>query len=378
MKNSKRLLFISMAFIIILGLTFASCSGGGNTQGGGGGNTQGGGDSVQSESSGGDSGGSDTVTNWSFYCAYGPEDGACTFIWPELFEQVKEQTGGRLVINTYWAGQHPYAEDDLLKALEDGSAQLAHFYGGYLSSVETIFAADSLPLMFPVDSMEAWKVISGIWGNFSQDKSGVLEKVLQERWNASMVHMVPASPQRFFTVGFEVDNVDSLKGHKIRTYSPEFAKVIQIMGGTPVSLSFSEVYTSLSTNLIDGLITSTAFAESGGFFDHVNTIGKWELTQSTDGLMVSLDALNALPNDVRETFLSIMHASATKPEMLEVDDNNAIVERLLSEGVIMTVPSDEVRETVKASAKDEIWDPWLATVGAEGQELLDQINSLMN
>ena len=375
----KRLLLISLAFIFILGMSFTGCnSGGGNTQSDDN-NTQSSSDSGSTQSTdSGDSGGSDTVTNWSFYCAYGPEDGACTFIWPGLFDEVKEKTGGRLVISTYWAGQHPYAEDDLLKALEDGSAQLAHFYGGYLSSVEPIFAADSLPLMFPVDSMEAWDVISGIWGNFNLDKSGVLENALQERWGASMVHMVPASPQRFFTTGFPVDTVDALKGHKIRTYSPEFAKVIQIMGGTPVSISFSEVYTSLATNLIDGLITSTAFAESGGFFDYVNTIGKWELTQSTDGLMVDLNALNALPDDVREIFLSIMHTSATKPEMLEVDDNNAIVERLISEGVVVSAPTDEVREAVKATAKTEIWDPWLDTVGDEGQKLLDQINSLMN
>jgi len=375
----KRLLLISLVFIFILGMTLTSCNGGGgsNTQSVDN-DTQSSSDSASDSTPSSDSSDSDTVTNWSFYCAYGPEDGACTFIWPELFDQVEEETGGRLVITTYWAGQHPYAEDDLLKALEDGSAQLAHFYGGYLSSVEPIFAADSLPLMFPVDSMEAWKVISGIWGNFNLDRSGVLENALQERWGASMVHMVPASPQRFFTADFPVDSVDALTGHKIRTYSPEFAKVIQIMGGTPVSISFSEVYTSLATNLIDGLITSTAFAESGGFFDYVNTIGKWELTQSTDGLMVDLNALNALPDDVRETFLSIMHTSATKPEMLEVDDNNAIVERLISEGVTVLTPSDEVRDAVKESAKTEIWDPWLATVGEEGQKLLDQINSLMD
>ena len=359
MKKRNRLVGFIIAVGFILSVSFTACGDSGG--------------SSQSGSKGGD----DKVVEWSFYSAYGPEDGACCIIWPQLFKEIEEKTDGRLVITSYWAGQHPYAEEDMLKALDDGSAQLSHFYSGYLSSVEPIFAADSLPLMLPTDSMEAWKVISGIWGDFDQDTNGILEKILQERWGASMVHMVPASPQRFFTCGFEVTDENSLAGHKIRTYSPEFAKLIQIMGGTPVSISFSEVYTSLATNLIDGLITSTAFAESGGFFDYTDTIGVWELTQSTDGLMVSLDALNALPDDVRDVFLSVMKTSATKPEMLEVEENNAIVERLSSEGITLTFPSDEKREIVKAAAKVEIWDPWLETVGDEGQLLLEQIDSLM-
>lgn len=353
MKKTKKNVSVFLAVILILAFALTGCGG--------------------KQSSGTQS---DEVINWSFYTSYGPNDGACCEIWPELFEKIKEETGGRLIINTYWSGQHPYNAEDMLRVLEEGSAEMTHFLGGYLSAVEPVLAVDGMPLMFPADSMEAWDVISGLWGNFSQDTNGVLEDILQERWNASMVHMIPASPQRFFTCGYDVDGVGSLKGHKIRTYSPEFAQLVKDMGGTPVSIAFSEVYTGLATNLVDGLITSTVFAESGGFFDYIDTINMWEITQSSDGLMVSLDALNSLPDDVREIFLRIMNESATKPEMLELDKNNETVEKLQQSGVKVLTPTEEQRAEVTEIVKKSVWDPWLKTAGDDGQRALEQIESL--
>lgn len=317
----------------------------------------------------------DDVTEWSFYAAYGPEEGACSEIWPQLFDQIKEETGGRLVISTYWYGQHPYEGEDMLKALEDGSCQLAHFYGGYLSSTEPVFGVDAIPMLLPTDSMEAWDILAKLWGNFEQNTDGVLEGILEERWNASMVHMIPASPQRFFTDGYAVEDINSLKGHKVRVYSAELAKLVEIMGGTPVSISFSEVYTGLSTNLIDGLITSTAFAESGGFFDFADNINTWEIMSGTDGLMVSLDALNSLPPDVKEIFLKVMRESAMKPEMLELEQNDAIVNKLEEAGTAKVVaPTEESRSEVTEAVKKEIWEPWMNKIGDDAKRVIDQIN----
>lgn len=319
--------------------------------------------------------GGDGVTEWSFYSAYGPDEGVCCQVWRDLFAEVEEQTGGRLVITPYWYGQHPYEGEDMLKALEDGSAQMSHFYSGYLSSVEPVFGADAVPMLLPTDPLESWAATAKLWGGFEQNTEGVLESILQERWNATMVHMMPASPQRFFTVGYKVDGLNSMKGHKIRVYSPELGKLVEILGGTPVSVSFSEVYTSLSTNLIDGYVTSTMFAESGGLFDFTDTINAWEIMASTDGMIVDLDVLNELPEDVRDIFLTIMRDSAMKPEMAEIEINDDIVaERTKTGKVEFYVPDEAKRMEVVEIVKEEIWAPWLKLTGEDGQKVIDQIS----
>lgn len=316
---------------------------------------------------------SDEVIEWSLYSAYGADEGVCCEVWRQLIEQIKEETDGRLIITPYWYGQHPYEGEDMLKALEDGACQISHFYSGYLSAVEPVFGADAVPMLFPSDSMESWEVTAKLWGGFKQDKSGVLEGILQDRWNATMVHMLPASPQRIFTNGYEAEGLGSLKGHKVRVYSPELGKLIEIMGGTPVSISFSEVYTSLSTNLIDGYITSVMFANSGGLFDHTDTINAWEIAAGTDGLIASLDALDTLPPDIRETFLRIMRESAMKPETVEIEKNQDIVDELTAAGkVTFFMPTEAERAKVVEAVEREIWGPWLEITGEEGQKVIEQ------
>lgn len=324
---------------------------------------------------GGDSGGSGDVTEWSFYSPYGPEDSACCEIWTKLFKQIEEETNGQLVITTYWSGQHPYEGSDMLKVVSDGTAQLAHFYGGYVSSVDPALSLDTLPLLFPADSDKAWDINSELWGNFEQDTNGLLEKRLEEKWNASMIHMLPACSQRLETCGYEAIEEGSLQGHKVRAYSNEFSKFIEALGGTPVSLESSEVYTALSTNLIDGVTTGVYFANSGGYFDYCDTINLWEISQSSDGLMVNLDALNALPEDVKTTFLTIMKESAQKPETLELEQTEEIVSQLEADGVKVVKPSDETRAAIAEKLQTTLWDSWEESAGELGTELINFVNS---
>lgn len=315
------------------------------------------------------------VIEWSFYSPYGPEDSACCEIWSDLFKQIEEETDGQLVITKYWSGQHPYEGSDMLRVVDEGIAELAHFYGGYVASVEPVLGVDSLPLMYPADEQKAWEINKELWGDFSQDTSGKLEAILEKNWNASMVHMVPGTAQRLMTMGYDVPTADSLKGHKVRVYSAEFGKFVEALGGTPVSLTSSEVYTGLATNLIDGLITSVVFGFQGGYFDYTDTINTWEISQSSDGLMVSMEALNSLSDDVRETFTRIMKESALKPETKELDDNRAKVEELKAQGVKVVAPSEEERNKAAKKMEATVWKSWLESAGEEGQAIIDTIKS---
>lgn len=315
------------------------------------------------------------IIEWSMFTAYGQEDGACCEVWPIVFRDVEQATGGRLKINIYWSGQHPYEGSDMLKVIRDGEAELAHFYSGYLTSVEPVFGIDSIPMLLPENAMHAFGALARLWGDFEQNTDGVLENILQNRWKASMIHLMPASPQRFFTDGYEITGIGSLRRHKVRVYSPELAKLVTILGGTPVSLSFGEVYTGLSTGLIDGLVTSLQFAESGGFMEICDTINMWEIMAAMDGVMVSIDALNQLPPDVRDVFLQVVRNSAQKPEMKEIINNAIILEEQLLEGKKALVPDPNERDKVIKQVEAEIIKPWIDSTGEEAKIAIEQIEA---
>lgn len=317
------------------------------------------------------------VYEWKFYSFYGPEEGACCFEWPILFDEIERATNGQLKITAYWMGEHPYEGADALKVIKERSAELAHFYGGYLSATNPAFNIDGVPMILPSGSAEAFEVIKGLYGGFKGDRSGVLERMLQDDWNASMVWMIPASPQRFFTNGYEVTGLGSMEGHKVRVYNAELAKLVEILGGTPVSISFGETYTGLATGLVDGLVTSLMFADSGGMLEVCDTINLWEICQGMDGLVVSQDALAELPADVREAFLEVMYESATEPPMREVNINAVLLEDYLKLGYTIYSPSQEARDEVIEYAEKEIWSEWLKAGGSDAEEALKQAKEIM-
>lgn len=310
---------------------------------------------------------------WSMFTAYGPNDGAACEVWPVLFDEIEKKTGGQLKINIYWSGQHPYEGSDMLKVIKDGEAEMVHFYSGYFTSIEPVFSIDSIPMLLPVDARDAFGALSVLWGNFEQNTSGVLEGILQEKWGATMVHLMPASPQRFFTKGYAIEGIGSLEGRKVRVYNPELATLVKILGGTPVSLSFGEVYTGLSTGLIDGLVTSLQFAESGGFLEITDNINMWEIMAAMDGAMVSLDALESLPPDVRDVFLTVMRNSAQKPEMKELVNNALILEKQLLMGQNAYVPEKSERDKVVEEVRKQIIEPWVESTGENARRAIKQI-----
>ena len=72
----------------------------------------------------------------------------------------------------------------------------------------------------------------------------VFDKRLQARFKAKVLTLWPFGPQVFYC-NKPIKSVDDIKGLKVRSFTPSMAALIQNLGGTPVTLQFSEVYPAL-------------------------------------------------------------------------------------------------------------------------------------
>lgn len=318
------------------------------------------------------------ATTWKFFSAYGPTEGPCCTVWQQLFDRIAKETNGELVIKIYWSGQHPFEGNEMLKVVSDGAAQIAHFYGPYVYSNEPIYEFETIPMLLPQDPLESFRIVTKLWGGFKGDRSGPFERVLQDKWGATMVHLMPGAQQRIFTKGYAANTQGSLKNHKIRVTGASTALLVEALGGTPVTLTFGEVYTGLSQGLIDGLHTSTYFANSGGFMEVCDSINMWEINTTTDGLMVNKAALDKLPENVRATFLRVMSESALKPEMGELQDNAMVLERLILAGKHVYTVSAEDRKAVGEKVHAKLVPEWKQRTGADADEVLKIVEQKTN
>ena len=64
-----------------------------------------------------------------------------------------------------------------------------------------------------------------------------------------------------------------------------------------------------------------------------------------------------------------------KPEMLELEQNDAVVSNLVASGnVKVVVPTEENRNAVIEAVKEKIWKPWMDSIGDDAEKVINQIN----
>ena len=90
----------------------------------------------------------------------------------------------------------------------------------------------------------------------------VFDQRLQARFNAKVMTLWPFGPQVFYC-NKAIRSVDDIRGLKVRSFTPSMAALIQYLGGTPITLQFSEVYTSLQRGVADCGVTSPTSGNTG-------------------------------------------------------------------------------------------------------------------
>lgn len=124
-----------------------------------------------------------------------------------------------------------------------------------------------------------------------------------------LVYLDPyIQPPVYLLTKKEIKSVEDFKGLKIRAPGA-YGKFIRNLGGSPVSLTWSEIYTGLATGVIDGSIGSNLIDHRDG--NHVE-VAKYMYRLPLAGaqvlpVFVNQKAWNKLPEDLQQ----IVRAAAT-------------------------------------------------------------------
>lgn len=92
----------------------------------------------------------------------------------------------------------------------------------------------------------------------------VLDKRIQERFNAKLLAVWPFGPQVLFC-NPKIGGLSDIKNQKVRVYDQSLAKFIEKLGGIPVTLSFGETQQALQRGVVDCAITGPSSANSAGW-----------------------------------------------------------------------------------------------------------------
>jgi len=281
-----------------------------------------------------------------------------------FIDQLKERSGGRLVVEGYYGGVLG-AANDAFQQMERGEIDI--YFGQPMSSIDSRFGAWNIPFLF-TNYEDAIKVACDPEGEFFK---------LGASWfadhNAVLLSQGVGNIRGVLNAKKQVATVSDVKDLKIRTYEDAIVNAFWqgICNATP--LSISEVYTSLQTNAVDGLefspdsILTRKYYEVAKFYSDVN----WQWANGACFVMNS-DSLSNLPADLQQLVSEIAWEAALWQAEHQVSDVASAIAALESNGVTVYSLTDADRETWITYA-DSIADSMRTAVGAETYDAIVSI-----
>src|SRR5258705_8758931 len=206
-------------------------------------------------------------------------------------EDVKRASGGQLNIVMHTNGsliKHP----DILRAVSTGQVNIAEFLLGQFGNEDPVFAADNLPLV-AAGWDNAWK--------FYQAQKPLLVKKLQGR-SLRLLYSVAWPGQGIYTKNV-LKSVDELKGTKFRTYSPQTARLAELLGASPTVIQVPEVPQAFATGSINAMITSSATGTSTKAWEFVKNYYLTNAFHPKNVVVVNERAFQQLKDDVKKAEL---------------------------------------------------------------------------
>lgn len=267
--------------------------------------------------------------------------------------EVEEMSGGRLIIRPF-ANDSIVESDEVLDAVAAGTFEAAQQSPAYWTGKDPAFVfIRNASAGFD----QAWQYDA--WLN----QAGGLE-IAQEVYANQGVHLVNLTLRPGESLHFS-EPIRSLEefraaGPKVRTIEGIPADVFAAMGGSPVFISGSEVYSALDKGTIDvGEWTGLADNYAVGFHEVTDAFlyPSFHSPVGVDDVFVDQEAWDALPDDLQAIFeAAVANWSRYQWESMYVADTEAL-EQFKEAGDEHVVWSEADMIEVRNLAKDA-WAKW--------------------
>ena len=152
-----------------------------------------------------------------------------------------------------------------------------------------------------------------------------------------------------------INTPDDMKGIKFRTTTSDLRlAVFEALGAQPVSMSFSEVFTGLQQNVIDGQESPLSTIDSSSFAEVQKYLSLTGHFWTNECLLINEKLWDSLPEEWQTILQEEVDACETRIREKNVQSDEELVAKLESEGM-------EVNEVDKAAFAEQLqplYDEW--------------------
>ena len=300
-------------------------------------------------------------TKWDMPTPY--NDGEFHTVNVKLFAaDVRKATNNQLDISIHSNGsliKHP----DMLRAVSTGQVNVVELLLGQFGNEDPVFAADNVPFV-AIGYDAAWK--------FYQAQKPLLEKKLLAR-GARVLYAVAWPGQGIYTKT-ALKSVADLKGVKFRTYSPQTARLAELLGASPTVIQVPEIAQAFATGTVHAMITSSATGTTTKAWEFVKNYYLTNAFHPKNIVAVNERAFQRLPDAQKKALLDAAADAEKRGWDLSRQREQAATKQLTDNGMTVHVPDAAMRAAF-TKVGETILAEWQKSAGADGEAIIKAYRS---
>lgn len=291
----------------------------------------------------------------------------------DFIKAVEKATKGQIKMQYLQPGEHPYSPVDVFKAVRDNVMQIGFTMNIYTQSIMPQMGLQELPFLFsggPEEFLAMTKdpECRDIWDYVLLDPLS--------QWNQMLLGWF-VTPGYMFAGPKWVDDLDSWKGLRARAYSKPIADMLKVLNAVPVNVSWDEVSTALSRNMLDCVLTAVIGAYPAKLYEFPTV--KWvtmvDWAVGIHWVTMNKKAFNDLPKSLQDIILQ--ECQKQQPLYQGAVNNNNYIQtyKMMEEyGVKTKFMDPRLIEQVRMKMQP-IYEQYSKEMGEKGPAMIKRINA---
>lgn len=281
----------------------------------------------------------------------------------DFISYVEKETGGKVKFKFFHSGQL-YKGKEEFAALERGDIDMAAPNDLYLTGIIPNTGISNLPFLWETPASMQKSLDAGLWD------LGINNKF--EEHNVKVLGTAAGGPYQIYSKGFKVTLPQDIKGQKWGVSGSTASKAVELMNGSPTTMSSGELYMALQRGTINGTTRPLITGLGRKLYEVVDNLSVTNMAYFTCVLAINKTKWDGLPKDVQQ----VMIAGGKKRDqqqlaMLEEFMADA-VKQYKEKGVNVHISSPEELAQFK-EAMIPVHEWWLTKV-PDGKKYIDFVS----
>jgi len=296
------------------------------------------------------------ATRWQAATPY-PDGNFHTRNLRTFLTEIEGASGGRLGITMHSNGSL-LPMPQIKRGAQTAQVQIGEILLSAYGNEDPFFEVDSIPQLVTTYEEAKWLM----------DLSKPPVEARFQRQGLSLLYMVPWPPSGFYT-NFPVENVEALRGTRMRTFNVMTNRFATLTGATPTLVQAAEIPQAFATGVVNAMVTSAATGVDSAAWDYARTFTPVGFTYTKNAVFVNRRALEALPADLQATIRAAAAVAETRGWALSAEARDSAQATLAARGMNVATASPALMQGMGRIGAAMV-EEWAARAGEDGQRLI--------